>query len=78
MAGLNEQGGGVALVIILTPFTANRAGGVRGRVRRPLSWRCGWSPLSGHRGVHWNITVLDPSVLVLMFETATCDPLTMQ
>jgi hypothetical protein len=28
--------------------------------------------------VHWNTTVLDPSALVRMFETARCDPLFMQ
>lgn len=33
---------------------------------------------SGQRGVHWNITVLEPSALVRMFETARCDPLFMQ
>jgi hypothetical protein len=33
---------------------------------------------SGHPRVHWNTTVLDPSALVRMFETARCDPLFMQ
>jgi hypothetical protein len=46
-------------------------------VCRP-SWRCGWSLCQGHRGVHWNVTVLEPSVLVRMSETARWDPLFMQ
>ena len=43
------------------------------------SWCCGRAVgNSGQLGVHWNITVLDPSELVTMLETACCDPLFMQ
>ena len=36
------------------------------------------SPIQITLGLHWNITVLDPSALVPMFETTCCEPLFMQ
>jgi hypothetical protein len=33
---------------------------------------------SGHAAVHWKTTVLDPSTLVVMFETTCRDPLLAQ
>ena len=61
----------------LRPVHHQRAGGVR-RSAGPRGVVAAASAISGHPGVHWNITVLDPSWLVPMFEIATCDPLTMQ
>ncbi len=42
------------------------------RARRPCSRR------SGHAALHWKTTVLEPSALVLMVETARRDPLLAQ
>jgi hypothetical protein len=60
-------------------FTVNRVGGVRGRSAgsRGAAAEPGCSS-SGQLGVHWNVTVLDPSAVVPIFDTTCCEPLFMQ
>jgi hypothetical protein len=65
-------------LLIFASFTSNRAGDVLGGLRAlGALWLQPPGP-SGHPRVHWNITVLEPSALVRMFETVRCDPLFMQ